>query len=228
MIRPKRSNQPAFIQKYREETNPWLARPTPLDSLRLVALDTECSGFDIQKDRLLSVSVIDIDWSTIQLNTSYEWLVYQSNMVANEATKIHGILPSDTLQGIPEKQMLEELLPRISGAVIVGHQIWFDALMLNSALRRNFGIGFRNSTIDVALLAMNELQPFRKSGYKNQRPPSMEDLCAHYGIPPHDRHTAEGDAYIAAELFLLLCGQVRRRKEKINRRDLLIRKFSTL
>ncbi len=228
MKTPRGAIQPDFIRTYREQTNPWLARPRPLDAMRLVALDTECSGFDINKDRILSVSVIDIDWSNIRLNTSYEWLVYQPNIVANEATKIHGILPSDTLQGIPEKQLLEELLPRISGAVIIGHQIWFDALMLNSALTRNFGCRFRNSTIDVALLAMNELQPFRKSGYKNQRPPTLEDLCAHFGIPPHDRHTAEGDAYIAAELFLLLCGHIRRRRKHMTRRDLPIRKFSTL
>ncbi len=224
MIAWKRPKHPGFVQQYLDQTKRSLLRKTPLEELRLVALDTECSGFEVGRDRLLSVGVMEVDLSRILLNTSYEWLVYQPNIVANKATEIHGILPSDTLQGIPERQMLTELLPRISGAIIVGHQIWFDALMLNNALMRNFGIPFRNPTIDVGPMAMNELQAFRKSGYINQRPPSLEDLCAHFGLPQYDRHTAEGDAYIAAEIFLLMCGQIRQRKGRITRRDLPVKK----
>ncbi|MBN2702725.1 MAG: 3'-5' exonuclease [Pontiellaceae bacterium] len=219
-----RQKHPAFVEHYLERTHPGIARKKPLDQLRVVALDTEASGFEIGKDRLLSVAVIDIDWTHIRLDHRIEWLVYQPNMVANKATEIHGILPSDILQGMPEKQMLTELLPIISESIVVGHQTWFDALMLDEALRRNFGIPFRNPIIDVAALAMTELQRFRKSGYANQKPPSLEDLCATFGLPLHDRHTAEGDAFIAAELFLLMCGHIRQRKGGITRRDLPIKK----
>ncbi len=220
----KRPKLPEVVQRYLDQTSRSLVRKKPFDAVRLVALDTECSGFEIGRDRLLSVGVIEIDWAHIRLETSIEWLVYQPNIVANKATEIHGILPSDTLEGMPERQMLIELLPRITGAIVVGHQIWFDALMLNNALQRNFGIGFRNPTIDVGPMAMYELQPFRKSGYINQRPPSLEDLCAHFGLPQDDRHTAEGDAYIAAEIFLLMCGHIRKRRGSITRRDLPIKK----
>ena len=130
MITRKSSQHPEFIRHYREQTNPSLARRRPFEEVRLVALDTECSGFDVGEDRLLTVAVIELGDLHIKLDTRYEWLVYQPNMVVNKATEIHGILPSDTLEGIPEKQMLTELIPRISGAVIVGHQIWFDAGML--------------------------------------------------------------------------------------------------
>ncbi len=73
-------------------------------------------------------------------------------------------------------------------------------------------------------MAMSELQSFRKTGYINQRPPSLEDLCAHFGLPPHDRHTAEGDAYLAAEFFLLMCGHIRQRRGRITKWDLPIKK----
>lgn len=224
MIAGRRSNLPEFIQNYRNETGRWLARKAPFSEVRIVALDTECSGFEVGRDRLLSVAVVEIDQLHIKLETDIEWLVYQPNIVANKATEIHGILPSDTLQGMPERQVLAELIPRISGSIVVGHQTWFDAYMLNEAFRRNFGIGFRNPTIDVGVMAMNELQPFRKTGYINQQPPSIEDLCAHFGLPLCDRHTAEGDAFMAAEFFLLLCGQIRQRKGRITRRDLPIKK----
>ncbi len=224
MIARKTPKFPEFVQRYRDQTNRSLVRRKPFEEVRLVAIDTECSGFEIGRDRLLSLAVIELDWKHIRLETSIEWLIYQPNIVANRATEIHGILPSDTLQGVPERQMLAELIPMISGAILVGHQTWFDANMLNEAFRRNFGIGLSNPTVDVGLMAMNELQPFRKSGYINQRPPSLEDLCAHFGLPLFDRHTAEGDAYIAAQIFLLMCGHVRMRKGSVTRRDLPIRK----
>lgn len=221
----KRPKRPDFVEQYCDQTPRNLIRRKPINQIRMVALDTETSGFELGKDRLLSVGAIELDLTRIQINTSKEWLVYQPNIVANKATEIHGIRPSDTMQGMPEKKVLEELINKISGAIIIGHQIWFDALMLNEALRRNFGVGFLNPTIDIGPLAMNELQAFRKSGYVNQRPPSLEDLCASFGISLYDRHTAEGDAYIAAETFLLLCGQIRKRKGNITRRDLPIRKM---
>lgn len=224
MMARRQSKFPEFIQHYSDHTNRSLIRKKPFEEVRLIALDTECSGFEVGRDRMLSIAVMELDWLHIKLETSFEWLVYQPNIVANKATEIHGILPSDTLEGVPEKQMLTELIPLISGAIVVGHQIWFDGNMLNEAFRRNFGIGFRNPTIDVASMAMNELQPFRKSGYINQRPPSLEDLCAHFGLPLCDRHTAEGDAYLAAEIFLLMCGHIRKRRGRITKRDFPIRK----
>jgi len=223
MISLKQPSLPGFIREYKESTGRRMRRK-PLDQIRLVALDTEATGFEIGRDRLLSVGVVELDWQNIRLETSIEWLVYQPNVVINKATEIHGILPSDTLQGLPERQMIEELLPVLSDAIVIGDQIWFDTLMLNDAFRRNYGIPFQNPTIDVGLMAMNELQAFRKTGYVNQRPPSLEDLCAHFGLPLYDRHTAEGDAYIAAEIFLLMCGYIRQRKGQIEKRDLPIKK----
>lgn len=224
MISFSRKNLPEFVQHYCDHTPKFLLRKNSLEEVRIIALDTEASGFEVGKDRLLSLSVIEITQNQIRLDECIEWLIYQPGMIVNKATEIHGILPSDTLRGLPETEVLEALLPRISGAIVVGHQIWFDAMMLNEALRRNFGIGFLNPTIDVALMAMNELQPFRKSGYINQRPPSIEDICAHMGLPLTERHTAEGDAYMAAEIYLLLCGYIRRRKDRLTKRDLPIKK----
>jgi DNA polymerase-3 subunit epsilon len=224
MIAFRKKKRPGFIRDYCERTHRFLTVNKRLEEVRLVALDTEASGFEVGTDRLLSIAVIEIEENQIQLDQCVEWLVYQSGMVPNKATEIHGILPSDSLKGQPERDVLEELLPRISGALVIGHQIWFDALMLHDALRRNFGIGFRNPVIDVGLMAMNELQPFRKTGYINQRPPNIEDLCAHLGLPLTERHTAEGDAYMAAEIFLLLCGQIRQRRGRLTKWDLPIKK----
>jgi DNA polymerase-3 subunit epsilon len=33
---------------------------------------------------------------------------------------------------------------------------------------------------------------------------SLDDLCEMFGVVPHDRHTAGGDAFITAQIFLRL------------------------
>ena len=121
------------------------------------------------------------------------------------------MLPSEIEKGVPEVDVLRELIPLLSGAVVVGHNIEFDGLMLDAALRRHYEVRFLNQMIDCGAMAMNELIPFHRVGYARQHTPTLEDICAHLVLPLHDRHTAEGDAFIAAELFLLLSGRMYRR-----------------
>jgi DNA polymerase-3 subunit epsilon len=202
---------PDFIHSYREQTCKRMSGDTPLQSLRLVALDCETSGMRIGTDRILSIATIEIIQGQIEIGSSQQWIVFQQGISTNKATEIHGILPVETQGGTPEEEVLKTVLPLLSGAIIVGHNIWFDAQMLNEALRLNFKTRLCNRTLDVGTMAMSELAPFKKTGYANQRNPSLEDISAHLGLPMHDRHTAAGDAYMAAEIFLLLCGRMRKR-----------------
>lgn len=213
--------QPDFVLDYLERTRKPPLQKTPFDAIRFVALDTETSGFRLNTDRLLSIAIFDIVNGQIDVGTDTSWILFQPGAKTNVATEIHGLLPSEIEQGQPENEVLRALLPLLAGAVVVGHNIRFDALMLDEAFRRNFGIRFCNRTIDVGVMAMNELIPFHRVGYANQHAPTIEDICAHLALPMDDRHTAEGDAFIAAEIFLLLSGRMRRRLN----RSLLFRDF---
>ena len=184
-------------------------------------LDLETTGFHLHKDRILSIAITIVEDGQFQMQTFQSWYVYQDSNKANEATKIHGILPSQTKGGIPEKQMLETLIPLLMGTVIVGHHISFDAAMLNIALERHFSISLKNQLLDTAYFASKELEAFRETGYINQRPPSMEDVCAQLNIPMAERHTADGDVFTTAQIFLILRGRLKRRLK----RPLLLRDF---
>lgn len=179
-----------------------------------VVLDAETSGFKVGQDRLLSLATLPVRRGELVLREAEEWTIYQPEAPLNAATEVHGILPAETAAGTPEREVLAAVLPRLHGAVIVGHHVAFDAAMLDKALRQHFGIGLRNPLLDTASLAMETIDAFGRTAYPGQRPPSLEELCAHCGITPMDRHTAAGDTFTTAELFLLLTARLRSRLER--------------
>jgi DNA polymerase-3 subunit epsilon len=194
-----------------------LARPArhiPVESLRFVVIDAETSGFDPEKDRILSLAAVEIVGGQMNLASFRSWIVYQSCPTLNPAISIHGITPAQTASGEPEEKVLDEFLQFTRGAILVGHHISFDAAMIDQAMQRYFKVGLYNSMVDTAMLAMRELEAFRKTGYANQRPPALEEVCSHCGVPMLERHTAEGDVFTTGELFMLLCA---RRRKRINR-----------
>lgn len=200
-----------LIQNYLTATKsrrPW---KTPLRETRFVVLDTETSGFDVGTDRILSLALFEIIDGQIDITRSRKWLVFQHDITPTAATAIHGILPSETRAGMDEKTVLEELIPLLTGAVVVGHHIGFDAAMINEAMLRHFKTKFSNRIVDTAAMAMRELVAFHQTGYENQRPPSLDEVCSQLNLPIVARHTAEGDAFLAAQIFLFLCGRIRRR-----------------
>ena len=170
---------------------------------------------------MLSIALFEIIDGRIDMALSRKWIVYQPGPTLTAATAIHGILPSETREGTDEKKVLEELMPLLAGAVVVGHHIHFDASMINEAMDRHFQTKFSNRMVDTATMATRELVAFRQSGYGNQRPPSLDEVCSQLNLPLVARHTAEGDAFLAAQIFLLLCGRIRRRlhRRPVNRRD---------
>lgn len=214
-----RRKYPPQFEAYKLRTP--VKKKEPEKSVRWAILDLETTGFNLRKDRILSIAVTIVENGQFQMQSFKSWFVYQELKEVNEATKIHGILPSQTKAGIPEKQMLEILIPLLAGTVIVGHHISFDVAMLNIALERHFSISLRNQILDTAHFASNELEAFRKTGYANQRPPSMEEVCAQLNIPLAERHTADGDVFTTAQIFLILRGRLISRL----RRLLLLRDF---
>jgi DNA polymerase-3 subunit epsilon len=141
-------------------------------------------------------------------------MVFQPEVAVNDAAAVHCILPSDTRSGLPEPLVIEQLLPDLQGSILVGHHVQFDAALLDEALRKRFQVRLRNPIVDTAKLAMIAIDAFAKTGYPGQRPPTFDEVCTHVGLEMIDRHTAAGDAFTTAELFLLLCARLRQRYKR--------------
>ena len=103
--------------------------------------------------------------------------------------------------------VLEELLSVITGRIIIAHHIGFDADVIGAALKRHWGLTLRNRLVDTAMMSMRDVDAFHQTGYANQRPPSLDEVCQHAGLPVMRRHTASGDAFTTGQLFLWLCSR---------------------
>lgn len=200
-----------LAQTYRDATPRRVPGRRPWSELRFLVLDAETSGFKVGHDRLLSLATMPALGGDLRVGEAAGWVVRQPAATVNAATAVHGILPADTAAGDAERDVLAALLPQLHGAIIVGHHIGFDCAMIDEALRRHFGTGLRNPHLDTAALAQQTLDAFGRTAYPGQRPPTLDELCAHCDIPLMDRHTAAGDTFTTAELFLFLCARLRRR-----------------
>lgn len=197
-------------QAYLDAAGPDVGRKVPVDSLTFIVLDAETTGFDPEKDRLLSLAILPAKAGRLEISALQSWVIFQPTAALTPAVRVHGILPAETAAGEPEPAVLAELLPRLHGAVLVGHHLGFDLAMINAALRRHYRFQLKSPALDTAALAQRTLEAFRKTGYPGQRMPSLDEVCTHCAITPLDRHTAPGDTFTTAEVFLVLCARLTR------------------
>jgi DNA polymerase-3 subunit epsilon len=166
-------------------------------------VDGETTGLDVKRDRLLSLGALRLVGHTIRLQDQFERYLPQEDQRVNDAAiAIHGIIPnSRRLLFTTEEDLLREFLDYMGRAPIVGHHIGFDLAILNGLLERNGCGPLVNPWIDTADLAQRIVP---KGYWRPDTDYSLDALAKRYRISLSDRHTALGDCYITAVLWLKL------------------------
>ncbi|MDP0489424.1 MAG: 3'-5' exonuclease [Verrucomicrobiota bacterium JB023] len=208
---PKREPE---VEAYLAGTSRRYRRKDPTAEAPFVVLDTEASGFQLHTDKILSVATMSVQGNRAETSSLRHWLIRRTEADVTPATRIHTILPSDSSEGTPEKEVLGQLLPILTGSIIVGHHIGFDIAMLNRAFQEHYNLKLKNRYLDTAVLAQRVLDAYRRTGYANQRPPGLDEVVSHLGLTVWERHTADGDTFATGQLFLLLCARLRRQLER--------------
>jgi DNA polymerase III subunit epsilon len=175
---------------------------TPVEKVRFVSLDTEATGLDPKRDRVITIGAVGILDGQIDLADAFEVML---KVAYNQsAVTVHGVTRDEAQDGMDEREAIEAFLGYLGDGVIVGHHIGFDIEMLNLACERHFGIKLMNRSLDTMDLTLH-LQDggaFQATGGPNGF--TLDALCALFGVAPRDRHTAGGDAFITALVFLRL------------------------
>jgi len=174
---------------------------------RFVIFDTETTVLDPAKDRILSIGAVSVQHLQINLADTFECFLRQTGTGSADTITIHGILPQDLEGGLSEAEAIHQFIDYIGDAILVGHHIGFDRSIINHATQRLLNDQLRNTTLDTARLDIR-FEHLRHTYNVVPAYYTLDALCDRYQIPKSDRHTAAGDAYITAILFLKLISRL--------------------
>jgi DNA polymerase-3 subunit epsilon len=197
-------SEPAFVRRYRGRFSHSWSDDTPIDRVRFVVLDSETTGLNPATDRIITIGAVAVIDGDIVLEDSFGALLRMERNT--EAVTVHGVTRDESRSGIEEVEALEQFLDYLGDGVIVGHHIGHDIATFDAALGRHWGAQLVNRSLDTMDLTLH----LERDGAFAGRPPirhfTLDALCDMFGVIPHDRHTAGGDAFITAQVFLRLVG----------------------
>jgi DNA polymerase-3 subunit epsilon len=180
------------IEKYLAAFENTWADDTPSAEVRFVVLDTETSGLDPRRDRIISIGALAVRDGEMLLDDVFEVLL---QIDYNKASvTVHGITRDEASGGMEEPDALLLFLDYLRDAVIVGHHIDHDIEVLNCACERHFNLKLRNRSLDTMDLTLHLNDDGAFAGRSVAEGFSLDALCEMFGVVPHDRHTAGGDA----------------------------------
>jgi DNA polymerase-3 subunit epsilon len=171
---------------------------TPLEGLRFAVLDTESTGLDATKDRLLSIAAVRVEDLLVKPGDAFTTLVRSND--PGSAVAIHGITAAATQVGLDEAEGLQQLEAWRGDSIWVGHHIVHDMAFLR-AIGKRHGLAMRPAKmLDTRDLALRLERP------EHVKPDDygLDALCKRYRIPVEERHTAAGDALATALLLVAL------------------------
>jgi len=177
------------------------ADETPIDDVRFVVLDSETSGLNPSVDRIITIGAVAVQAGEIVLEDQFASLIRVDD---TGPVTVHGVTPDQSRHGIEEQEALERFLPYLRDGVIVGHHIGHDIATFDAGYERHWGMRMLNRSLDTMDLTLH----LERDGAFADRPAirefTLDALCEMFGVIPHDRHTASGDAFITAQVFLRL------------------------
>ena len=191
------------IETYKQAFGATWRDDTPIDRVRFVVLDSETTGFSPVLDRILTIGAVVVQDGEIRLDDSFDALLRVTGDVG--PVDVHGVTPDRSERGYEEGEAIVRFLDYLRDGVIVGHHIGHDVSMLDAALERiGTDVRLLNRTLDTADLTLYLHQDGAFSDVKLPGHITLDTLADLFGVIPHDRHTASGDAFITALVFLRL------------------------
>lgn len=164
---------------------------------RYVVFDMEASGLDWKEDVILSIGAIGVMANAIEVGDFLQVFVQQDKF-SPQSVALSGVLKEPKQEKFVEAEAMIQFLNFIKDATLVGHNVNLDIEMINQALKRLDLGRLKNPVMDTNTLYQ------RLKGLPEDSQSSLDDLCDALKIGKSDRHTASGNAYTTALVFLKL------------------------
>lgn len=192
----------SVVVRYRQSFDATWSDDTPIDRVRFVVLDSETTGLNPRTDRIITIGAVAVSGGEILLEDSFQALLTVAENTS--AVAVHGITRDEACAGVSEEEALARFLDYLRDSVIVGHHIGHDIATLDAGYERGWGVRTLNRSLDTMDLTLH----LERDGAFAGRPPirhyTLDALCEMFNVIPHDRHTAGGDAFLTAQVFLRL------------------------
>lgn len=179
---------------------PFPALYTPISQVPILAVDFETTGLDAVKDKLLSVGCVDLVDYQVKLGTSYHQIINTKGRLKAENVTIHQITDDQKDQGQPLAEVVEALLKRLAGKVMLVHFARIEKQFLRQACLELYGMSPPLPIIDTLVVAKRQLD--KKDIAYDPSELRLSTLRTKYGFPEHYAHNALNDAIATAELLL--------------------------
>ncbi len=196
---------------------PFPALYTPFDQIPILAVDFETTGLDAVQDKLLSVGCVDLCHNQIKLGSSYHQIINTKGRLKADNVTIHQITDDQKDQGQPLAEVIEQLLKRLAGKVMLVHFARIERQFLRQACLELYGMAPPLPIIDTLVVAKKRLDK-RDLAYDPSQL-RLSALRATYQLPDHYAHNALNDAIATAELLL---AQVNDRADNIALQQLIL------
>ncbi|MCP1313378.1 MULTISPECIES: exonuclease domain-containing protein [unclassified Halomonas] len=173
----------------------------PIEQLEIVAFDTETTGLDLRgNDRIVSLGACRIVNARLQVDDTFEALVNPHRPIPAASTAIHGLRDEDVENAPSLPAVFAQFQAFIGEAILLAHNASFDLLALRPA-----SVTLTHPVLDTLLIS--------KALDKALDEHDLDALATRYDLecPLHDRHTALGDARLAARLWLALLPRLKTR-----------------
>lgn len=166
----------------------------PLASLPATVLDSETTGLNVLRDRIVSLGALQLRGAAPEAMPPLDYLVHPGMPIPARASAIHGLTDADVAIAPPFALVAPALLAYWHRRVLIGHNIAFDfAILRHEAERLRLPFRPPAAVIDIGLL------------YAGLRPRvasiTLETIAADFAVDIDGRHTALGDARATAAIW---------------------------
>ncbi len=169
---------------------------TRMDDLPVVILDTETTGLDVARDRIVSIGAVRMQGRIAYPHVALDRLVNPGLAIPAASTAVHGITDTMVADAPRFADLHGDLSGFLKGCVLVGHNIGFDGALLRAECGRG-DLPWQDppmlDTGHVAAALFAEMTDL-----------SLDAIAERVGVETKGRHTALGDCLVTAEIFARL------------------------
>jgi len=199
-----KKQQAPVMQKYLSKT--FANKKDLIEDLDIVSLDIETTGLNPNKDRIVSIGLVQIEGLGIKLDSCWHQIINANKNLSAQSVVIHQITDDQSETGMSINEAIPKLLERLSGKVMLVHNAKVEQGFINKICQTLYGCDFIIPTIDTQALAKRSLDrhdsPYKTNDLR------LFNLRKSFNMQSYKAHNALMDAIATAELFLAMVNKI--------------------